>query len=136
MTMLDRRRQLQQQIAQLPDDQLTQVEQYIAFLGFQKTVPSQSEVTKSPSTGASILASLEQAHTPPDSLLEDETLAQPPEDFAAKIAEIKQRGDRSQSVIRRGSTGQDLLKFAGTWHGDDLEECLAFLDATRSKAKF
>jgi hypothetical protein len=59
MTILDRRRQLQQQIAQLPDDQLTQVEQYLAFLGFQKTVPSQSEVTKSPSTGASILASLD-----------------------------------------------------------------------------
>jgi hypothetical protein len=138
MTILDRRRQLQQQIAQLPDDQLTQVEQYLAFLGFQKTVPSLSVVTKSPSTGASILASLEQAHIPPvpDSPLEDETLTQPPSDFAAKIAEIKQRGDRSQSVIRRGSTGQDLLKFAGTWHGDDLEECLEFLHVTRSKAKF
>jgi hypothetical protein len=114
MTILDRR-QLQQQIAQLPDDQLTQVEQYIAFLSFQKTVPSQSQVTKLPSTGASILASLEQAQTSPDFSLEDETLAQPPEDFAAKIAEIKQRGDRSQSVIRRGSKDQDLLKFAGTW---------------------
>jgi hypothetical protein len=136
MTMLDRRRQLQQQIAQLPDDQLTQVEEYLAFLGFQKRVPSQSEVTKSPSTGASILASLEQVHTPPDFSESDEKIAQPPEDFAAKIAEIKQRGDRSQSVIRRGSTGQDLLKFAGTWHGNDLEECLAFLHATRSKAKF
>ncbi|MEH2444101.1 hypothetical protein [Nostoc sp.] len=91
MTMLERRRQLQQQIAQLPDDQLTQVEQYIAFLGFQKTVSSQSEVTKSPSTGASILASLEQAHTVPDSPLEDEILAELPEDFAAMISEIKQR---------------------------------------------
>ncbi|XHR83184.1 MAG: hypothetical protein ACFKPT_02070 [Gloeotrichia echinulata GP01] len=136
MSILDRRRQLQQQIAQLPDDQLTQVEQYLAFLSFQKTVLSQSEVTKSPSTGASILASLEQAHTPPDSAESDEKNAQPPEDFTAKIAEIKQRGDRSQSMIRRGSTGQNLLKFAGTWHGDDLEECLAFLHATRSKAKF
>jgi len=137
MTILDRRRQLQQQIAQLPDDQLTQVEQYIAFLGFQKTVPSQSEVTKSSSTvNSTFLASLEQAHTPPDSSEENETLAQPPEDFAAKIALIKQRGDHSQSVIRRGSTGQDLLKFAGTWHGDDLEECLAFLHETRSQAKF
>ena len=86
MSILDRRRQLQQQIAQLPDDQLTQVEQYLAFLNFQKTVPSQSEVTKSPSTGASILASLEQAHTPPDSPPLSQTLAQPPEDFAAKIA--------------------------------------------------
>ncbi|MDF5718443.1 MAG: hypothetical protein PUP93_32410 [Rhizonema sp. NSF051] len=136
MTIVDRRRQLQQQIAQLPDDELTQVEQYLAFLSFQKTVPSQSEVTKLPSTGASILASLGQAHTPPDSPLEDETLAQPPEDFATKIDLIKQRGDRSQSVIRRGYTGEDLLRFAGTWHGDDLEECLAFLRATRSKAKF
>ncbi|MFK0732995.1 MAG: hypothetical protein ACIWVG_17890, partial [Gloeotrichia echinulata HAB0833] len=77
MSILDRRRQLQQQIAQLPDDQLTQVEQYLAFLDFQKTVPSQSEVTKSPSTGASILASLEQAHTPPDSAESDEKNAQP-----------------------------------------------------------
>ena len=136
MTILDRRRQLQQQIAQLPDDELTQVEQYLAFLSFQKKVLSQSEVTKSPSTGASILASLEQAYTPLDSPLENETLAQPPEDFAAKIDLIKQRGDHSQSVIRRSSTGQDLLKFAGTWHGDDLEECLAFLHTTRSKAKF
>ncbi len=131
MSILDRRRQLQQQIAQLPDDQLTQVEQYMAFLSFQKTVPSQSQVTKSPSTGGSILASLEQAHTPPDSPPLSQTLAQPPEDFAAKIALIKQRGDRSQSVIRRGSTGQDLLKFAGTWHGDDLEECLTnYFDRT------
>lgn len=40
MNILDRRHQLQQQIAELPDDQLTQVEQYIAFLVFQKTVPS------------------------------------------------------------------------------------------------
>ncbi|MBW4476863.1 MAG: hypothetical protein KME54_08305 [Tolypothrix brevis GSE-NOS-MK-07-07A] len=136
MTILDRRRQLQQQIAQLPDDQLTQVEQYLAFLSFQKTVPSQSQVTKSPSTGASILASLEQPHTPPDSPEWDEKIPQPPEDFAAKIAEIKQRGDRSQSVIRRDSTGQDLLKFAGSWLGNDLETCLEFLDATRSKAKF
>jgi len=136
MTILDRRRQLQQQIAQLPDDQLTHIEQYLAFLGFQKTLPSQLEVTKSPSSGASILASLEQAHTQTDLLLEDDTLAQAPEDFSAKIAEIKQRGDKSSSVIRRGSTGQDLLKFAGTWHGDDLEECLEFIDETRSKAKF
>ncbi|MDF5733675.1 MAG: hypothetical protein PUP92_38315 [Rhizonema sp. PD38] len=61
---------------------------------------------------------------------------QPPEDFVAKTDMIKQRGDHSQSVIRRGSTGQDLLNFADTWHGDDLEECLEFLHATRSTAKF
>ncbi len=36
----------------------------------------------------------------------------------------------------RRSTGEDLLKFAGTWVGDDLEECLAIVYATRSRAKF
>jgi hypothetical protein len=61
--IIDRRRQLQQQIAQLPDDQLTQVEQYLAFLGFQKTVSSQSEVTKSPSTGASITSQANRCST-------------------------------------------------------------------------
>ena len=36
MTILDRRRQLQQQIAQLPDDQLTQVEQYLGISWFSE----------------------------------------------------------------------------------------------------
>ncbi len=99
MTIHDRRRQIQQQIAQLPDDQLTQVEQYLAFLSFQKTVPSQSEVTKSPSSGALILASLEKARTLPDSNPLEETLAQPPEDFATKIAIIKHGRNSSYSLF-------------------------------------
>ena len=37
---------------------------------------------------------------------------------------------------RRQSTGADLLKFAGTWHGDDLEECFAVVVATRSQTVF
>lgn len=38
--------------------------------------------------------------------------------------------------ILRGSTAEDLLQFAGTWEGDDLEECLQLVYKTRSKAKF
>jgi hypothetical protein len=38
--------------------------------------------------------------------------------------------------IIRGSTAEDLLKFAGTWHGDDFEECLQLVYETRSPAEF
>ena len=38
--------------------------------------------------------------------------------------------------ILRGSKAEDLLKFAGTWQGDDFEECLQLVDETRSKAEF
>ena len=34
------------------------------------------------------------------------------------------------------STARSLLKYAGTWEGDDLEECLELVYATRSKARF
>lgn len=33
----------------------------------------------------------------------------------------------------RQSTVGDLLKFAGTWEGDDLEECLEAVYASRSR---
>jgi hypothetical protein len=49
----------------------------------------------------------------------------------------------SQSVPKQPnvqeSTGQSLLdhlKTLGTWQGDDFEDCLASVYATRSKAKF
>ncbi|MBD2209970.1 hypothetical protein H6G27_08780 [Nostoc linckia FACHB-104] len=38
--------------------------------------------------------------------------------------------------ILRGSKAQDLLKFAGTWQGDDFEECLLLVYETRSQAEF
>jgi hypothetical protein len=34
------------------------------------------------------------------------------------------------------STAKSILQYAGTWEGDDLEECLELVYATRSKAKF
>ncbi|BBD68790.1 hypothetical protein NIES4072_38840 [Nostoc commune NIES-4072] len=38
--------------------------------------------------------------------------------------------------ILRGSKAEDLLKFAGTWQGDDFEECLQLVYETRSSAEF
>ena len=42
--------------------------------------------------------------------------------------------DRSSE--ERRSTGEDLLAFAGTWDGDDFEDCLAAVVETRSLARF
>jgi hypothetical protein len=36
----------------------------------------------------------------------------------------------------RPSTAASLLKYAGTWVGDDLEECLQEVYANRTKARF
>ncbi|MDZ8108534.1 MAG: hypothetical protein RM338_23315 [Nostoc sp. DedQUE12a] len=38
--------------------------------------------------------------------------------------------------IIKGSKAEDLLKFAGTWQGDDFEECLQLVYETRSPAEF
>jgi hypothetical protein len=38
--------------------------------------------------------------------------------------------------ILRGSKAEDLLKFAGTWQGDDFEECLQLVYETRYPAEF
>ncbi|MBW4635572.1 MAG: hypothetical protein KME30_27925 [Iphinoe sp. HA4291-MV1] len=38
--------------------------------------------------------------------------------------------------ILRGAKAKDLLKFAGTWQGEDFEECLQLVYDTRSQAEF
>ncbi|PSB01666.1 hypothetical protein [Merismopedia glauca] len=43
---------------------------------------------------------------------------------------------RRLAPIKRGTKAIDLLKFAGTWQGDDLQECLKFVNETRSKSEF
>ena len=39
-------------------------------------------------------------------------------------------------TILRGAKAKDLLKFAGSWQGEDFEECLQMVYATRSQAEF
>lgn len=38
--------------------------------------------------------------------------------------------------IKRGKTAGDLVQFAATWQGDDLEECLNIVHKNRSPAQF
>lgn len=38
--------------------------------------------------------------------------------------------------ILRGSKAEDLLQFAGTWQGDDFEECLQSVYDDRTLAQF
>ncbi|MBD2249958.1 hypothetical protein [Nostoc parmelioides] len=86
MTYLELRQKIEQQLAQLPPDQLSLVSDFL------------------------------------DALQTRENKSNPPL--------------RRLAPIKRGSKAVDLLKFAGTWQGDDLEECLQFVRETRSKAQF
>ena len=43
---------------------------------------------------------------------------------------------RRISPIKRGKKAGDLLHYAGTWHGDDLEDCLRLVEETRSQTQF
>ncbi|HEY9703652.1 MAG TPA: hypothetical protein V6C58_14480 [Allocoleopsis sp.] len=40
------------------------------------------------------------------------------------------------SPIKRGKKAEDLLRYAGTWQGDDLEDCLRFVQENRSQTQF
>ncbi len=42
----------------------------------------------------------------------------------------------SELSEKKESTANDLLKFAGKWEGDDLEECLAEVYKTRGETVF
>jgi len=49
------------------------------------------------------------------------------------------RSPQTPSALNPSSTGQSLLehlKTIGTWQGDDFEECLRSVYATRSQTKF
>jgi putative addiction module CopG family antidote len=41
-----------------------------------------------------------------------------------------------EDAEKRNSTCGDLLRFAGTWEGDDLEDCLRLVYQTRSEVDF
>jgi hypothetical protein len=49
---------------------------------------------------------------------------------------IAQRPLRRLKPVKRAAKAIDLLKFAGTWQGNDLEECLRVVHETRSKSQF
>jgi hypothetical protein len=86
MTYLELRQKIEQQLAQLPPDQLSLVSDFIDSLQNKRS--------------------------------------------------NSYRTLRRLPPIKRGSKAIDLLKFAGTWQGNDLEECLRFVHEIRSKSQF
>jgi hypothetical protein len=74
--------------------------------------------------------------------LEEGMLADEPE-LIDQVTEEAMRAREGRPPIRppvfrpaKGpSTARSLLQYAGTWEGDDLEECLRLVYETRSKAK-
>ncbi|MBD2168755.1 hypothetical protein H6G04_30705 [Calothrix membranacea FACHB-236] len=82
-----------------------------------------------------LLAAIE---TAPESLLEETLNYLEYLKTKTKHSDIKPKATPipDSEPILRGSKAQDLLKFAGTWQGDDFEECLRLVYETRSQAEF
>jgi hypothetical protein len=57
-------------------------------------------------------------------------------------SELREKGDVSNKQsrrippLKRNKKASDLLRYEGTWQGDDLAECLDFVRETRSKTEF
>jgi hypothetical protein len=51
-------------------------------------------------------------------------------------AENPQDSSSQANVKENHSTAKELLRFAGTWEGDDLDECLDEVYKTRGEAIF
>ncbi|UKP01339.1 DUF2281 domain-containing protein [Nostoc sp. UHCC 0870] len=99
---------LLQEIESSPESLL---EETLDFLRFLKTKQTVKKDTQSP-------------HIKPETGSSD-TLPQPEETPI----------DSSQLPYRPAS-GRSILRHAGTWSGDDFDECLQSVYATRGKAKF
>jgi hypothetical protein len=56
--------------------------------------------------------------------------------FSTFLADLKQLPLRRIEPLRQDTKGKDLSQFVGTWQGDDLEECLRFVQETRSQSEF
>ena len=52
----------------------------------------------------------------------------PPNDFIVS--------GKDKELTYRPASGRSILRHAGTWQGDDFEECLQSVYASRGKAKF
>lgn len=108
MSPAELRQALHQQIDQLPLEWLGLVAEFLAFLRFRQ------------SSRSGFPAVME---------FWDESAVQTSVTTAGEQFSAPDRGEQA-------STGADLLRFAGTWQGDDFEECLQEVYAQRSIAEF
>lgn len=52
------------------------------------------------------------------------------------VLSAEEHGQAAENPETRDSTAGSLLKFAGTWQGDDLRDCLDMAYRTRGLAEF
>lgn len=110
------------ELAELPQDVSDRTQVLVTFLA-----PGKIDSTK-------LRQKIEQqlAQLPPDQLSWVSDFL----DSLQSKSTTSQRSLRRLAPIKRGTKAGDVLKFAGTWQGNDLEECLRFVNETRSKAEF
>jgi hypothetical protein len=114
MTPIELRQKLHHQLDQLPQADLSLVDHFLASLEFR---------LESVGTESTIDASIR-------------SITDAPTEFHDFLANLKHQPLRRAAPIRLQATGQDLLQVAGTWQGDDMEECRQILQASRSQAEF
>jgi hypothetical protein len=113
MTPIELRQKLHHQLDQLPPEELSLVDDF--------------------------LASLESAlhpHEPVTADCSDLNGTQESVSFSDFLAKLKKQPLRRAELIRPRLTGKDLLPVVGSWQGDDIEECLEILHQTRSQSEF
>ncbi|MHC5862232.1 DUF2281 domain-containing protein [Nostoc sp.] len=110
--------QITQELEKLPEPLLQEILDFVQFLQakhqqiaetkqIQEHIESETH-TQIKSTGSSLLEHLKTISTPSD----------------------------SSQLPYRPASGRSILRHAGTWSGDDFQECLQSVYATRGKAKF
>ena len=52
------------------------------------------------------------------------------------LTDSTETSSHQEQLTYRPASGRSILRHAGTWSGDDFEECLQSVYATRGKAKF
>ncbi|MFN6567027.1 DUF2281 domain-containing protein [Dendronalium sp. ChiSLP03b] len=100
---------LLQEIESSPDSLLEETLDFLRFLKTKQTIVKKN--TQSP-------------HIQPETT-DSDTLPQPEE-----------KPTDSSQLPYRPASGRSILRHAGTWAGDDFDECLRSVYATRGKAKF
>jgi len=100
---------LLQEIESVPDTILAETLDFLRFLK-TKQHPEKAEIQSLP-TESEAAESTEQPHS-------------------------KHTSTDASQLPYRPASGRSILRHAGTWAGDDFEECLRLVYATRGKAKF
>jgi hypothetical protein len=52
------------------------------------------------------------------------------------LSDSTQASNGKEKITYRGASGRSILRHAGTWQGDDYEECLQSVYNSRGQAKF